>query len=113
MQPFAHATEQSYPWAPGSRRACRSGPDNQLGPGGQWGRALFSSEPAWDRKLPAGFRFLVLTNWEERGGVGCRETGLVWERTPDTLPAVMGWSKDCLPQQDREQPERLAAAPRL
>ena len=32
-------------------------------------------EPAWDRKLPAAFRFLVLTNWENEAVLD-RETGL-------------------------------------
>ena len=49
-------------------------------------------EPAWDRKLPAAFRFLVLTNWENEAVLD-RETGLVWERTPDTLPQSWAGAK--------------------
>jgi uncharacterized protein DUF1566 len=38
-------------------------------------------EPAWDRKLPASLRFLVLTNWNNEAVLD-KETGLVWERSP-------------------------------
>jgi uncharacterized protein DUF1566 len=37
-------------------------------------------EPAWDRKLPASFRFFVLTDWNNEAVLD-KETGLVWERT--------------------------------
>jgi hypothetical protein len=46
-------------------------------------------QPAWDRKLPAAFRFLVLTNWDY-AAVLDRETGLVWERAPGPVPQT--WS---------------------
>ena len=69
----------------------------------------FFPEPAWDRKLPAATRFLVLTDWNNEAVLD-KETGLVWERTPDSLPQYWVFSKVYLPQQDREQPERLAAA---
>ena len=49
------------------------------------GSGPYYPEPAWDRKLPASIRFLVLTNWNN-DAVLDKETGLVWERTPDTLP---------------------------
>ena len=39
-------------------------------------------EPAWDRKLPASIRFLVLTDWNNEAVLD-KETGLVWERTMD------------------------------
>src|SRR4051812_39862727 len=42
--------------------------------------------PAWDETLPASTRFIVLTNMNSQAVLD-RETGLVWERTPDlTLP---------------------------
>lgn len=39
--------------------------------------------PSWDQKLPAATRFIVLTNWNSEAVLD-RETGLVWERSPDT-----------------------------
>ena len=104
----AHASEQSYPWDPGSRHTCRTGPDSQLGPGGQWGWTLFpgtgvESETSGRNSVPGPDELGL------RGGVGQRNrSGLgagAWPRAAD-----MERSKDCLPQQDREQPERLAAA---
>ena len=41
----------------------------------------FMPQPAWDRKLPALFRFYVLTDWNN-AAVLDKETGLVWERSP-------------------------------
>ena len=58
-------------------------------------------EPAWSRKLPAATRFLVLTDWNNEAVLD-KETGLVWERTPDSLPQYLVSSKVYLPQQDRE-----------
>jgi hypothetical protein len=56
----------------------------------------FFPEPAWARKLPAATRFLVLTDWNN-AAVLDKETGLVWERTPDTLPqAWIGAKFACL-----------------
>jgi hypothetical protein len=46
-------------------------------------------QPAWDRKLPAAFRFVVLTNWDY-AAVLDKETGLVWERAPGPVPQT--WS---------------------
>ncbi len=42
-------------------------------------------DPAWSRKLPAATRFLILTDWNNEAVLD-KETGLVWERTPDSLP---------------------------
>lgn len=39
--------------------------------------------PAWDQTLPAATRFIVLTNMGS-AAVLDRETGLVWEQSPDT-----------------------------
>ena len=56
------------------------------------GGGPYYPEPAWDRKLPASVRFLVLTNWESEAVLD-KETGLVWERTPDTLPQSWAGAK--------------------
>ena len=48
--------------------------------------------PSWDQQLPAATRFIVLSNWKDTnfpsGGAAVldRETGLVWEKSPDTTP---------------------------
>jgi hypothetical protein len=39
--------------------------------------------PAWDQKLPASTRFVVLTDWSSQAVLD-RETGLVWEQAPAT-----------------------------
>lgn len=41
--------------------------------------------PAWDQTLPASTRFIVLTNMNSEAVLD-RETGLVWEQSPDTTP---------------------------
>ena len=43
----------------------------------------YYAEPAWDQKLPADTRFVVLTNWSS-SAVLDKETGLVWERSPSS-----------------------------
>ena len=42
----------------------------------------YYATPSWDQQLPASTRFIVLSNW---GGAAVldRETGLVWEKSPD------------------------------
>ena len=30
----------------------------------------YYADPAWDQSLPVATRFVVLTNWAQRGGVG-------------------------------------------
>jgi hypothetical protein len=57
------------------------------------GPGPFLAEPAWSRKLPAATRFLVLTggtnpltNWNS-AAVLDKETGLVWETSPQTTGA--------------------------
>jgi hypothetical protein len=48
----------------------------------------YYATPSWDQTLPASTRFIVLSNM---GGAAVldRETGLVWERSPD--PAERNW----------------------
>jgi hypothetical protein len=49
----------------------------------------YYAEPAWDQKFPAATRFVVLTNWGS-AAVLDKETGLVWEKVPQTTPDT--WS---------------------
>jgi Protein of unknown function (DUF1566) len=41
----------------------------------------YYAEPAWDQKIAAAGRFVVLTNWTSQAVLD-KETGLVWERSP-------------------------------
>jgi len=41
----------------------------------------YYADPAWDQKLPAATRFVVLTNWNSEAVLD-KETALVWERSP-------------------------------
>ena len=43
----------------------------------------YYAEPAWDQKLAADTRFVVLTNWGSQAVLD-KETGLVWEKSPDS-----------------------------
>lgn len=45
--------------------------------------------PSWDQKLPAAQRFVVLSNWNNEAVLD-RETGVVWERDPQTARGAMG-----------------------
>jgi hypothetical protein len=47
------------------------------------GPGPYYAEPAWDQKIGAATRFLVLTNWDSQAVLD-KETGLVWERSPAT-----------------------------
>jgi len=55
----------------------------------------YYATPSWDQQLPTSTRFVVLSNWVDSnfptGGAAVldRETGLVWERSPDT--GLFGW----------------------
>ena len=42
----------------------------------------YYATPSWDQQLPASTRFIVLLNWGS-AAVLDRETGLVWEKSPD------------------------------
>jgi Protein of unknown function (DUF1566) len=44
----------------------------------------YYANPAWDQKLPASTRFVVLLDWNKEAVLD-RETGLVWERSPQTI----------------------------
>jgi hypothetical protein len=41
----------------------------------------YYAEPAWDQKLAPATRFIVLTDWNSEAVLD-RETGLVWEKSP-------------------------------
>jgi hypothetical protein len=43
----------------------------------------YYATPSWDQKLPSSTRFIVLSNWNG-DAVLDRETGLVWQKAPDT-----------------------------
>jgi len=47
----------------------------------------YYAEPAWDQKLPAATRFVVLTNWGS-AAVLDKETGLVWEHSPSAATST-------------------------
>ena len=55
------------------------------------GNGPYYAEPAWDQTLPAVARFMILHNFAD-AAVLDRETGLVWERSPEapTLPPTWG-----------------------
>jgi hypothetical protein len=46
----------------------------------------YYAEPAWDQKLAAATRFVVLLDWSSEAVLD-RETGLVWEQAPQTTVA--------------------------
>jgi hypothetical protein len=43
--------------------------------------------PAWDQKLPASTRFVVLLDWGSEAVLD-RDTGLVWEQAPATVDQI-------------------------
>jgi Protein of unknown function (DUF1566) len=45
----------------------------------------YYANPSWDQTLPAATRFIVLSNMNSEAVLD-RETGLVWEKSPDTTP---------------------------
>jgi len=56
----------------------------------------YYATPSWDQTLPASSRFLVLANFNAEAVLD-RETGLVWQRTLDSLAALPGTYADrCL-----------------
>jgi Protein of unknown function (DUF1566) len=46
------------------------------------GNGPYYAEPSWSQKLPAATRFVVLTDWNSEAVLD-RNTGLVWEKSPD------------------------------
>ena len=48
----------------------------------------YYSTPSWDQTLPAATRFIVLSNMNSEAVLD-RETGLVWEKSPD--PSFRSW----------------------
>jgi hypothetical protein len=53
----------------------------------------YYSEPAWNQKLPADKRFVVLLDWNSEAMLD-RETGLVWEKTPTIAMASWGAARN-------------------
>jgi len=49
----------------------------------------YYATPSWDQTLPAATRFIVLSNFDSEAVLD-RETGLVWEKSPQTATAT--WS---------------------
>jgi Protein of unknown function (DUF1566) len=49
----------------------------------------YYATPSWDQTLPAATRFIVLSNFAG-AAVLDRETGLVWEQSPDTTNRAWG-----------------------
>src|SRR5262245_61970541 len=49
----------------------------------------YYATPSWDQTLPSNTRFIVLSNFNSEAVLD-RETGLVWERAPDTIART--WS---------------------
>ena len=50
--------------------------------------------PSWDQTLPAATRFIVLTNMNSEAVLD-RETGLVWEQSPNTINSWVGAQIHC------------------
>jgi hypothetical protein len=50
----------------------------------------YYAEPAWDQSLPVATRFVVLTNWNSKAVLD-KETGLVWEKSPDDSLLINWW----------------------
>jgi Protein of unknown function (DUF1566) len=52
------------------------------------GNGPYYAEPSWSQKLPAATRFVVLTDWNSEAVLD-RNTGLVWEKSPQTT--IVTW----------------------
>lgn len=50
---------------------------------------LYYATPSWDQTLPAATRFVILSNFNGEAVLD-RNTGLVWEKSPDIQTSV-GW----------------------
>jgi hypothetical protein len=51
----------------------------------------YYATPSWDQTLPASTRFIVLSNFDNQAVLD-RETGLVWQRSPQNLNALWGFA---------------------
>ena len=51
----------------------------------------YYATPSWDQTIPAGQRFVVLSNFNNQAILD-RETGLVWQKSPVALQPVEGGS---------------------
>ncbi len=51
------------------------------------GNGPYYAEPSWSQKLPAATRFVVLLDWNSEAVLD-RNTGLVWEKSPQTVTAT-------------------------
>ncbi len=51
------------------------------------GNGPYYAEPSWSQKLPAATRFVVLTDWNNEAVLD-RNTGLVWEKSPDVARTI-------------------------
>src|SRR5688500_3125072 len=52
----------------------------------------YYATPSWDQTLPAATRFVVMSNFNNEAVLD-RETGLVWERSPQPPPTGVPWSQ--------------------
>jgi hypothetical protein len=60
------------------------------------GPGPYYAMPSWDQTLPMSSRFIVLSNFDSEGVLD-RETGLVWQRTPDQTRAFLARAQaDCI-----------------
>jgi hypothetical protein len=50
----------------------------------------YYATPSWDQQIPAPQRFIVLSNWNSEAVLD-RETGLVWQRSPDRTNQQNDW----------------------
>lgn len=53
----------------------------------------YYATPSWDQTLPAASRFLVLANMRSEAVLD-RETGLVWWRSPNLSPTILGFAQN-------------------
>src|SRR5262247_3707722 len=51
------------------------------------GAGPYYATPSWDQTLPSATRFIVLSNFGGQAVLD-RETGLVWEKSPNTAPML-------------------------
>lgn len=60
------------------------------------GNGPYYAEPSWSQKLPAATRFVVLTDWSSEAVLD-RNTGLVWEKSPNSTDYTWSNAKfECL-----------------